>query len=371
MSMVVRVRGLPFETTEAELIGFFTGLPVTSAIITYDLSGRPSGEGFVTFGDAESAKAALSFNRQSLGRRYLEVFESTAEEMTSKASAGHAAAAAQETDSILRLRGLPFNCSISQVVEFFEGFSVSDRDVTLGIVADGKFAGQPSGEAWVQFASQEMALAALHGKNKQMIGGRYVELFPSTTADRDTSRLKPGPKHGGSMYMQGGMPMQSGWSAPAPVGGDSVVKMRGLPFTVTAHDVVQFFAPEFPISAQQVSLTQGLDGRPSGQGFVTFSSRAIATRAATAKNRQYLGSRYVELSQEASSGMHFGGGFGGGSFAGGPVVGGGGGAAARAQPYSAGGARGWEQGGGSSDPAMMGMLMQMMNMLKGGKGSGW
>jgi RNA recognition motif-containing protein len=378
MSTVVRLRGLPFETTEADLINFFTGLSVVSSVITHDLSGRPSGEGFVTFCDAESARAALSFDRQHLGRRYVEVFESDVNEMSAKTQVGYVAAQAQHTDCILRMRGLPFDCTAAQVVEFFSGFSITEHNVTLGVVADGKFAGAPSGEGWVQFPSSELAAAALRSKNKQTIGGsRYVELFPSTAADRDISRLKPGAKMGGGrggMFgdnFGGQMMFANTWNAPQP--GEAVVKMRGLPFSCTPHEVVEFFAPEFPVRADQVNLPIGADGRPSGQGFVTFSDRSLASRAVATKNRQYMGSRYIELSEDG----HMGGGFEGdaGVFGGGPVssrVP----ESMRASPYDPYGMPGgWGKdpwAAAASDPAVMGMFSQLMTMMKGGgKGSGW
>mmetsp|Transcript_98307 Transcript_98307/g.262718 ORF Transcript_98307/g.262718 Transcript_98307/m.262718 type:complete len:387 (-) Transcript_98307:24-1184(-) len=379
MSSVVRLRGLPFETNEAELINFFTPLPVVSAVITYDLSGRPSGEGFVTFADPGAAAGALAYNRQHLGRRYVEVFESTPQEMASKTNQGYQAAHAQQTDGVVRMRGLPFDCTPQQVVEFFAGFSITEHNVTLGIVADGKFQGQASGEGWVQFPSQELAAAALHSKNKQMIGGRYVELFPSTAADREISRLKSGTKPGagatgggmGAMGAMGGM-FDPGFGDPSALmaaaapaaafgGGGAVVRMRGLPYSCTPHDVVQFFAPEFELGIDQISLPAGADGRPSGQGTVTFADRDEAARAIASKNRQYLGSRYVELSEEGGYG-----GFGGGAARGPPP------AAKRAAPYDAydpAGAGGWGAdpwAAAAADPAMMGMLMQMMTMMKGG-----
>jgi len=375
MSTVVRLRGLPFETNETELINFFTPLPAVSAIITYDLSGRPSGEGFVTFADPGSAAGALAYNRQHLGRRYVEVFESTPQEMASKTNRGFQAAQAQQTDCVVRMRGLPFDVTAHQVVEFFAGFSITEHNVTLGMVADGKFAGQSSGEGWVQFPSQELAAAALHAKNKQMIGGRYVELFPSTAADREISRLKSGAKGGaGATGGGGGMGMAGMFdptfadpsammAAAAPTafgGGGAMVKMRGLPYSCTPHDVVQFFAPEFELGIDQISLPAGSDGRPSGQGIVTFADSDEASRAIAAKNRQYLGSRYVELSEEGGYG-----GFGGGA-ARAPAP-----AAKRASPYDAydpAGAGGWgaDPWAAAADPAMMGMLMQMMTMMKGG-----
>lgn len=42
--------------------------------------GRPSGTAFVEFGDLADAQLAVSKDRQMMGTRYIEIFESTPEE---------------------------------------------------------------------------------------------------------------------------------------------------------------------------------------------------------------------------------------------------------------------------------------------------
>lgn len=51
--------------------------------------------------------------------------------------------------------------------------------------------GRPSGIAFVEFPTPQEATAAM-GKNKQMMGNRYIEIFPATKADLDRYRARGG-----------------------------------------------------------------------------------------------------------------------------------------------------------------------------------
>jgi len=69
--------------------------------------------------------------------------------------------------------------------------------------------------------------------------------------------------------------------------------MRGLPYSATETDIVQFFAG-FQMLAVLPS-TAPINGRPSGEAYVEFASPDEAQRAYIARNRATMGHRYVEL----------------------------------------------------------------------------
>ncbi|CAE7865177.1 Ddx1, partial [Symbiodinium microadriaticum] len=56
--------------------------------------------------------------------------------------------------------------------------------------------GRASGEAWVQFASEEIAAQARAGKDRQMIGTRYIEVFPSTAHEAAKASSRPTQERG-------------------------------------------------------------------------------------------------------------------------------------------------------------------------------
>lgn len=84
--VIVRMRGLPFNVTTEEVLAFFgQHCPVTGGkegvlFVTYPDS-RPTGDAFVLFACEEYAQNALKKHKDLLGRRYIELFRSTAAEV--------------------------------------------------------------------------------------------------------------------------------------------------------------------------------------------------------------------------------------------------------------------------------------------------
>jgi len=198
---------------------------------------------------------------------------------------------------------------------------------------------QPTGEAYVEFSSQEDRERAM-AKDREHIGGRYVELFRVSRGEmiaaleqfvggymshqmgalglgaagtafgglygavQATYGQPPymtghaGP--GGYANMQQHLPALTGGVAGMPAAAAmgasgakaGTLRMRGIPFRSTVDDVLRFFAG-FQVVPGGVMLGQR-DGRATGDCFVTFTSLAEAQRAMVMNNK-HMGSRYVEL----------------------------------------------------------------------------
>ncbi|KHJ44909.1 hypothetical protein D918_04720 [Trichuris suis] len=90
----------------------------------------------------------------------------------------------RESVVIIRMRGLPYDCTAKRILEFFEsgenGVSVVDGE--NGILFVNKADGRATGDAFVLMSTEEDAQKAL-SKHKEVIGTRYIELFRSTTAE--------------------------------------------------------------------------------------------------------------------------------------------------------------------------------------------
>jgi len=86
-----------------------------------------------------------------------------------------------------------------------------------------------------------------------------------------------------------------GQQAPAatPPPGASV-RMRGLPFRATNAEIESFFQG-FQLMQDGIEIIAGADGRATGEGLAHFVSAEHARAAVDAKNRQMLGTRYIEL----------------------------------------------------------------------------
>ncbi|KAG7282192.1 hypothetical protein CRUP_034939 [Coryphaenoides rupestris] len=238
--VIVRMRGLPFTATHEQVLAFFgQGEGPTEAcdvsgggdgilFVRYP-DGRPTGDAFVLFSCEEHAQRALRKHKEILGKRYIELFKSTAaevqqlrREMTKRGGAAHEARGACVTVSsvctdmqvlnryssaplisvapaplvsvlptvsllpspgcvrdCLRLRGLPYTATIEDILTFLGEFT---RDIR-------PHGGRPSGDCFIQTTSPERAFVASQRLHKQMMSGprgancRYVEVFPCSAEE--------------------------------------------------------------------------------------------------------------------------------------------------------------------------------------------
>ena len=221
---VVRLRGLPFNAGEFDILEFFQGLdPVDVLIVRRD--GRATGEAYVLFANPMQMDFALQKNRGPMGRRYIEVFRSKKQDYYHAVAhavneptphgtdfyggdnglasgAGHlahvggvgvggpappvphgapaAVAPPHEHTGVLKMRGLPFSATKDDIITFYDDPALS---VTAPLTHDSihivtSLDGRPSGMAFVEFASAEDAKAAM-SRDRCTMGSRYVA-FPSS-----------------------------------------------------------------------------------------------------------------------------------------------------------------------------------------------
>ncbi|XP_038694996.1 heterogeneous nuclear ribonucleoprotein H3-like isoform X2 [Tripterygium wilfordii] len=200
---VVRLRGLPFDCTEADVFDFFHGLDIVDILFVHK-GGKFTGEAFCVLGYPMQVDFALQKNRHNMGRRYVEVFRSKRQEYYkaianevsdarggsprrsgSRARSYDEAKESAEHTGVLRLRGLPFSAGKDDIVEFFKDFMLSEDSIHFTMNAEGR----PTGEAFVEFANAEDSKAAM-AKDRMTLGSRYIELFPSSVEDMEASVSK-------------------------------------------------------------------------------------------------------------------------------------------------------------------------------------
>ncbi|AEE76436.1 unnamed protein product [Arabidopsis thaliana] len=225
----VRLRGLPFDCAELDVVEFFHGLDVVDVLFVHR-NNKVTGEAFCVLGYPLQVDFALQKNRQNMGRRYVEVFRSTKQEyykaianevaesrvhgMASGGGGGlgggngsgggggggggggrisggssprrHVQRARSSDDGkediehtgILRLRGLPFSAGKEDILDFFKDFELSEDFVHVTVNGEGR----PTGEAFVEFRNAEDSRAAMV-KDRKTLGSRYIELFPSSVEE--------------------------------------------------------------------------------------------------------------------------------------------------------------------------------------------
>lgn len=217
---VMRMRGLEFSATKKDIIGFLDGFTVNEGEdgvhIIMGPDRRPSGEGYVEMESvAEVARCVGLLHRCTFvnGRRYVELFPSSRSELArtlgkelpqkkkgpapgsfmksipreGDAYDAHMEAVMEFATAIsdaakekeirerpyLKIRGIPFKSTEEDIEEFFTGYGYVPGSVILGVDPDGR----SSGEAWIYFGSQSECQRALHDRNREYMGGRYVELY--------------------------------------------------------------------------------------------------------------------------------------------------------------------------------------------------
>ncbi|NXK85952.1 ESRP1 protein, partial [Formicarius rufipectus] len=196
--VIIRMRGLPFNATTEEVLTFFgQHCPVTGGkegvlFVTYPDS-RPTGDAFVLFACEEYAQNALKKHKDLLGKRYIELFRSTAAEVQQVLNRYSSTPLIPlPTPPILpvlpqqfvpptnirdciRLRGLPYAATIEDILEFLGEFSTDIRTHGVHMVLNHQ--GRPSGDAFIQMKSADRAFLAAQKCHKKTMKDRYVEVF--------------------------------------------------------------------------------------------------------------------------------------------------------------------------------------------------
>ena len=227
---------------------------------------------------------ARRYDKQKLGARWVDLFQSNKGELYSLTSLGgimlgpdaQAAppvVALGEGYSVIKLRGLPWSVTLEDIATFLAGINIPKGGVHLMNGLNGR----PSGLAYVELSAEEDQADALR-RDKQSIGGRYIDVFACSQTELQAR-------------LAGGLE-RAGGAGAAQNGADAhFVKLRGLPYQANEQQIAGFFQP-LHVVAVQIAFNQS--GQPSGFGFVQFRAPEDAS-ASLARSNQVLGSRYVEV----------------------------------------------------------------------------
>jgi hypothetical protein len=74
-----------------------------------------------------------------------------------------------------------------------------------------------------------------------------------------------------------------------------MIVLRGAPQTVNINDVLHFLNGFPEVTAETIQIQRGLDGRPTGDIWISFLNRSEAERAIIEKNHQMIGNRLIEI----------------------------------------------------------------------------
>uniref|UniRef100_A0A915MB08 RRM domain-containing protein n=1 Tax=Meloidogyne javanica TaxID=6303 RepID=A0A915MB08_MELJA len=159
----LRCRGLPYSASESDVRKFFEDWNVVEVSFTSSIDGKPTGECYVQFGTRQDASDAQSKDRQTIGSRYIEVFQVSDIEME-QLMKRLLMKRTMATKGFVRVRGLPYTCTKDQVQQFFQGLTV--EEVVFG--KEPGLEGRPTGEGFVKFGASEEAERALQLNGQHM-----------------------------------------------------------------------------------------------------------------------------------------------------------------------------------------------------------
>jgi epithelial splicing regulatory protein 1/2 len=207
---------------------------------------------------------------------------------------------------IVRMRGLPYDCTAQQVIEFFgNGDSCEVMHGEDGVLFVRKSDGRATGDAFVLFETEDMAIKALQ-KHREVIGARYIELFRSTTAEvqqvlnrsMDPRTFEPQQPLIASLPHVPLIPQQL-----LPSGSrKDCIRLRGLPYEAQVEQILEFLGEHAKnIVFQGVHMVYNAQGQPSGEAFIQMDSEQSALLAAQQRHHRYMifgkKQRYIEVFQ--------------------------------------------------------------------------
>ncbi|XP_048484272.1 RNA-binding protein fusilli isoform X4 [Plutella xylostella] len=319
---IVRARGLPWQSSDQDIAKFFRGLNVAKGGVALCLSpqGRRNGEALVRFISQEHRDMALKRHKHHIGPRYIEVYRASGEDFLSVAGGATCEAAAflsRGAQVIVRMRGLPYDATPQQVLEFFTTGDepVQVLDGSEGVLFVRRADGRATGDAFVLFSKEEDSPKAL-SRHRKLIGSRYIELFRSTTAEvqqvlnrsletRSSSSSTPAAAPQEGLLPVALVPQHVITSGTAK----DCVRLRGLPYEAQVEHILTFL-DEFAknIVVQGVHMVYNAQGHPSGEAFIQMDSETSAFLCAQQKHNRYMTfgkkQRYIEVFQCSGDDMN-------------------------------------------------------------------
>merc|ERR1712109_291750 len=275
MSRILRFDGLPYRMGSEDFQDWIYDLSEINPEKVHLISNRQgmaSGDAYVTFDDKSMAKiVADNCDEKNIGdsNRYVRIHEADEEELDWQLNRQAIFRGENKMELYcVRMYGLPFRSTEYQVARWFQDVDANCVDISFHFNRQGR----KSGDATAYFTSENDAKKAM-GKDKHDMSGRYINLTLDTAVGTFNDNCKQD---------------------------ENCIKMSGLPFRASEKEIRDFFLPAAKCVSVKVILNR--DGRPSGDAIASFDSQEEVEEAMK-KDREHLGSRYINLSrlQEESS----------------------------------------------------------------------
>uniref|UniRef100_A0A672TKA0 Epithelial splicing regulatory protein 2 n=1 Tax=Strigops habroptila TaxID=2489341 RepID=A0A672TKA0_STRHB len=318
--VIIRMRGLPFTATQEDVLRFLgPECPVTGGkegllFVKYP-DGRPTGDAFVLLSCEEYAQNALKRHKEILGKRYIELFRSTAAEVQQVLNRymstpliptlptpiipvippPYTIATGSIRDCV-RLRGLPYTAGIDDILEFMGDATGDIKPHGVHMVINQQ--GRPSGDAFIQMKSADKAFMVAQKCHKKMMKDRYVEVFQCSGEEMNFVLM------GGTLNRSGlspppclSPPAYAAFQAAAVIPAEAVLYQSQALLPATRIPQASAAAPPtvnyYPAQAAQLYMNYTAyypspPVSPTTVGYLAAPSGAVAAAAATATHAPIL-----------------------------------------------------------------------------------
>lgn len=185
---------------------------------------------------------------------------------------------------------MPYSVTAAELSENLSQFNVAETDVSICITTSGPKIGAPSGEAFIHFDSIETATKVFKTKQNASIGTRYMEFFAATENEIETRAA-----HGGVAGYEGNRGSGGDLNPQEERANSGWLRLRGLPYSATVQEVIDFVAQEHFLPESDVTIKIGSDGRPTGEAYIQVDSEDTAQHLQSVLDRKNMGTRFIEV----------------------------------------------------------------------------
>uniref|UniRef100_A0A8C8RTV2 G-rich RNA sequence binding factor 1 n=1 Tax=Pelusios castaneus TaxID=367368 RepID=A0A8C8RTV2_9SAUR len=223
----------------------------------------PAGPGF----------GALRSPLLPLGRSYVQQSgSSTEDEYPPLSEYEPSPSKTEEEDDVflIRAQGLPYTCTVEDVLNFFADCRIRNGENGIHLLLNSE--GRRRGDAFIELESELDVRKALEQHRKYM-GERYVEVFE--VHNEDVDRI-----------------LRTLQSSSTSAVNEGLVRLRGLPYSCTEAEILEFFAG---LNIVEIAFVMDQRGRrKTGEAFVQFATPEMANQARL-KHKEEIGHRYIEI----------------------------------------------------------------------------
>ena len=293
---VIRVRGLPYDSRELEIISFFKGIRIVEKNIAflYNFDGKFTGEVFIKLMNMMDYREALSYHLGEFYKKVIEVYESGVEDWNKAFESKNPEKRTNiyinneeltkltNKNGYVHVTGLSSKATEKDILGFFSNQRVMNKGIKRSIIS-----GKPSEEAYIVFADELSADQACK-LSSEYLAGKMLKI---------TKKDKPALEDFLNTNFISNNPFMSRENIP-PIPLEkrkTTLIMTGLPSDITREEVMTIFRNNNIIESELTFITATPSGAFTGNILIPFEDEIEAQKALKTKNLTYIRNRYVEL----------------------------------------------------------------------------